>query len=109
MSMLGSALNQQVTHWGTSSDGFGGYAFTPPTVLDGRWEERSEIIETATGETIVSKAIVFLGLDVDISDYLFLGSTAEVNPTTLDKAFIVKDFQKIPDLAAVDFVRRAIL
>ncbi len=102
-------LKQDVTHWAVTPDGFGGFSFIAPAPLKGRWEEVAELFRDPAGEEEVSKATVYLSADVVTSDYLFLGTTAAVDPTAIADTFQVRQFHKTPDLRLLDFERKAFL
>lgn len=102
---------QTATYWQvTGSNGYGGYAFADPVALSVRWEEREELFRDSEGEEQTSRAIVFLGQDVEIGDYLALGDyTATADPTDLDDAYRVMQFRKVTDLRNVKALRKAML
>ena len=57
-------------------------------------------------------AKVFLGQDVKTGDFLYLGdyddiTSASGSPASMESAFEVRRFDKIPDLAGTEFLRRA--
>jgi hypothetical protein len=100
----------KVTHWVVVPNGFGGYTFALPTVLDGRWEERTERFLSDAGKETISKAIAYLSADVLTEDYLMLGDTSEADPTNLTDgktAYQVERFDKIPDVRNLTFERKA--
>ncbi len=102
------ALNQEVTHWGTTPDGFGGFAFTTPTALNGRWQKSREVIDRfGSGQENVSMAQVFIDTDIVEGDYLFEGTSVVVDPSTLDGAFQVKKYEAITDLRNIEVTRKA--
>ncbi len=102
----------KVTHWVATPNGFGGYTFALPTILDGRWEFKSEKFLSDDGKETISKAIVYLSADVLTEDYLMLGETSEADPTNLTDgklAYQVGGFDKTPDLRSLSFCRKAYL
>lgn len=104
-------LKQKATWWSVTPDSFGGDLFGAPTLLDCRWESRSEVfIGQIDRRELVSKAVVYLNQDVAVGDYLFEGDqTVLANPSGLTGAFKVQKFDKIPDLRNLEAVRRAVL
>ena len=111
---------QTAVYWGTPTpDGYGTKTFADPVEIACRWTERIELINRVgdrLGEQVVSKAQVFVLQDVDEQGYLFLGdlddldSDEEADPTTVDEAFVIQRFDKIPTLKAItEFVRKAYL
>ncbi|KKK58040.1 hypothetical protein LCGC14_3048410 [marine sediment metagenome] len=104
------ALNQVVTHWGTTPDGFGGFAFTAPAALNGRWQKKREVIDRfGAGQEYVSTAQVFIDVDIIEGDYLFEGVSTDTDPTLLDGARRIEKFEKLPDLRNLDHQRKAYL
>jgi len=102
------ALNQVVTHWGTTPDGFGGFAFTAPAALNGRWQKKREVIDRfGAGQEYVSTAQVFIDVDIIEGDYLFEGASAISDPSTLDGAFQVKKYEAVTDLRNIEVTRKA--
>lgn len=102
----------KITHWVVTPDGFGGYTFALPTVLDGRWEDKTERFLSDAGKERVSQAVAYLSADVDSEDYLMFGETSEADPTNLtdDKvAYQVERFDKTPDLRNLEFRRKAFM
>lgn len=102
----------KVTHWVSTPDGFGGYTFALPVILDGRWEDKTEKFMTDDGRETISKAIAYLSADVLTEDYLMFGETSEADPTNLTDgkiAYPVEGFDKIPDVRNLSFERKAYL
>jgi hypothetical protein len=103
-------LNQPLTYWGSATDGYGGYTFTDPVVIYGRWEERSELFRTDDGEQLTSRAVVFVDTDVGIGGYLCEGDhSADPDPTVVAGAQQIRQFSKIPDLRRLGYARKAYL
>ncbi len=100
----------KITHWVTTPTGFGGYTFALPTILDGRWEGKTEKFLSDAGKETISKAIAYLSADVLTEDYLMFGETSEADPTNLIDgkiAYLVERFDKIPDVRNLSFERKA--
>lgn len=105
-------LLQTVVFWGTpSADGYGGFTYADPVELNARWEDRQELFINAQGREELSRAIVYVDADVEAGGYLYLGelddfdSSAPV-PTENASAYMIKAFQKIPNLRATDYQRK---
>lgn len=111
MTRIKGNLRQDVTHWTvTGSDGFGGFLYGAPTLLKGRWEEKSEMFLNINSEEEVSEAIVYLMDDIDVGDWLALGDFATVptaNPSTLDEAHRIKQRNRSTDLRNLIALRKA--
>lgn len=89
-------FTQTATLWRATPDGYGGYTFAYPELINCRWEERSELLPGS--DTEISRAIVYPDIAVAPEDYLFLGSSAAVTPVGLVGAFRVRSFSRIPNL-----------
>jgi len=100
--------HQAITHWVRGEpDGWGGYAFATPVPLTGRWIEKQELFINQAGQEEKSQAVVLLGTDVSVGDYLYLGTSAVALPKNVTGVCEVKAFKKIPNLKATDYVRKA--
>ncbi len=103
-------FKQEVTFWAvTGSDGFGGFTYAAPVLLEGRWEEKNELFISFDREQEVSRSIVYVSADVDEGDFLALGDFVTVpiaDPGTLDVAFRVRMFGKVVDLRNVRTLRK---
>ncbi len=102
-------LKQDITHWVASPSGYGGYTFSSPRHLKGRWEERADQYQTPGGLQKVSRTVVYISEDVAIEDYLFLGISNLADPALETNAIRVDQFEKTPDLRALDHLRKAYL
>ncbi len=96
--------------------GFGQTTFATPVEITGRWEDREVRFTDNTGHEDVADAEVFVGQDVIIGDWLFLGALTgiasaidETDPKNVAGAREVKKSMKIPTLRADKFERRALL
>jgi len=104
------SLNDVITWWATSSDGQGGYVYTAPSILKGKWIEEETLSKGSKGVDIVSDSAVILDQDVSVGDYLTLGDLTSVSdPTTLDNAFRIQKFRRYTDLRGLEMVREAVL
>lgn len=111
MSLLTRTLKQDVTHWPvTGSDGHGGFTFGTPVKLAGRWEDKQELFINQNREQAVSKAIVYLDVDIDVGDYFGLGNfVATADPTTISDTYRSRGYGKTTDLRALNALRKVIL
>lgn len=101
-------FKQDITWWAVTPDGYGGFTFGAPSVVKGRWEEKTELFIDNAGVERRSRAIVYLAVQVSPEDYLYLGSSAATNPTTL-AAWQVKRSDKTPDLRSATNLNKAYL
>ena len=109
-----NALKQTAVYWGSPvSDGQGGRTFADAVEVDVRWEERQELFIDPQGQEKQSSAVVFIGQDVVVGAYLFLGdlddlgSAEEGDPLNVDGAYEIRQRTKIPDHRGIEFLRKA--
>lgn len=101
-------LNQVATYWGSPSPtGFGGHTFGTPSSIMVRWEEKNEEFVDEQGNQKISQAVVFAEGDLEVGGYLYLGETSETDPTSIDDALPIQRYAKIPDIRAVQYLRKA--
>ena len=113
MSFLTNNLIQTAVYWGSpTSDGYGSFTFDAPLEINVRWEDRTQLFIDRTGAESKSLAVVYLGQDVDIGGWLFLGELADIDSGLTDTPHLVPDareirgFKKIPSLDAEIFHRK---
>ena len=108
-------LKQTAVYWGNPSNTGAGYTFDSPVEIDCHWENKSEVFKNKDGRDQVSMAIVYVSQDVDIEGYLFLGDLAdldssdEADPVSVDGAYLIERFDKIPSLSANAYLRKVYL
>lgn len=108
MTWITDMLNQTVTYWSPGTvDNYGDLSFNTPVTMNGRWENSVELVTDSKGREFTSRARVYLFSDVENEGYLFLGTSAVADPTTLEGAYLIRFFSKIPDIDAIDFERKA--
>lgn len=96
------------TYWGAPTlAGYGVYTFAAPVQVNCRWEDKNEEFINDQGNDEMSQAVVYLDTDVAPGGYLFLGTSAVADPTTVDGAHKIKRFTKIPDVRAVNYQLKA--
>ena len=113
MSWITTNLKQTACYWANPvSDGIGGYTYDDPVELLVRWQDSSKKFIDANGEEKVSQAIVFVGQDVDVGGYFYLGdlddlsSAEEADPETITGAYRIRALQKSPALKGTLVVRK---
>ncbi len=100
-------LKQVGTIWSRLSlDGYGGTSYTK-TTCNCRWEDNQILFTDHTGQERVSKAIVYIDVDVAVGSFMLLGTSGSSTPP--ETAYEVKSFQKSPDIRGVIFERKVIL
>jgi hypothetical protein len=110
---------QKAVYWGSpANDGYGGFTYATAVEIDVRWEDAIRNLTHPMGEEVFSKATVLVQQDVDLHGYLFLGTLADLNamtgitltnPKTIDTAFEIIAFDKVPDIKARQYVRTVYL
>lgn len=110
--MLIKRCKQIAVYWANPTpDGYGGKTFTDGVEIFVRWEDINEEITDSKGDQIISNAKVFTLQDVDEGGYLYLGElsgldTDTVSPITVENAYEIAKFEKLPALNKTDkFVR----
>lgn len=112
--MLTRNCPQVCVYWGTPNpDGYGGYIWAEPVELACRWEDKEQLIRLDDGNQISSRAIVYVLQDVDLEGIMYLGTLAlltaleEDDPESIDKAYVIKKFEKSPVLGSTtEFMRK---
>lgn len=108
--------NQDIAYWGSPSpDGFGGNTFADAVDIKGRWEDTQQKFISSTGEESISKAIVYVGQDIEIGGWLFLGLSSTLSSANQDEpelvsgAHEIRGFLKTPSLCGTEFERMVII
>ena len=103
-------LKQTATYWSPgTNDGFGGVSWGAPVEVKCRWEEKVQQFIDFSGNETVSNAIVYVDTDVETMGYLFEGTSASTDPTTLSAAKQIRLYNKTPSLKANIFERKVYL
>jgi len=102
---------QTITLWEvTDRDEYNREVFSEPTSIKGRWENSTLFYRDPLTDTQqVSLSVVYLGIDVNMGDYLYLGETTETDPLTLLNARKVKRIDTVPDLSTKNSLRKVYL
>ena len=116
-SVINRLCKQTAVYWGNpTNDGQGGHLFDLPFEIFCRWEDINEVVVGATGDKFTAKSVVYVTQDVKEEGMLYLGtlddldSTEMINPMSIESAFIIKRFDKIPALnSTTEFTRKAYL
>ena len=116
-SFINRKHKQTIVYWSRSGvSGFGQTSFATPVEIMGRWEDKETRFIDNTGAEDVSDAVAFVGQDVVVGDWLFLGeltdidsSIDETDPNNVSGAKEIKAKTKIPTLKADKFERKAFL
>jgi hypothetical protein len=100
-------LFQTVTYWAAASNGFGGFTYSAPVRMKGRWEDINETFVDNAGREFVSQAKVWTQFDVGMGGYLGLGTLTDVAPPA--GAYQIRAFLRTPSVDAQVFERMAVL
>ena len=110
MANFGRHLKEDITYWAVqSTDQFDRPVFAAPTVIKGRWEDRTEEIRNAAGNEIVSNSRVFLASPVVFGGYLAFGNRTDTNPTAVVDAYKIQMTGRKPDLRSMSELNIAYL
>ena len=115
-SNIARMCKQTAVYWGNPvNDGYGTCTFDPPIEIPCRWEDRNETFLTPNGNTGIAKSVVYVLENLHQDGYLFLGTFDDlesyaVNPIEIEKANIIRRFDKLPALGSTTaFIRKAYL
>lgn len=115
-SFIARHSKQTAVYWANAVDNrAGGWTFDAPVEVSVRWEDRAELYRDAKGEEAVSNAVVFVGQDMAIGEFLFLGALADVtaaqqtDPLKLDSAYQIGATEKIPNVRNDIQIRKVFL
>ena len=108
MSFITKNLKDTLTLWSVSSaDIYGNATWTSPTQKKCRWEDRQIEFRDKTGNTLISSAILYVGEDFNVGDYVYLGISGDSSPPTA--AHEVKNVQKTPSVRGDKYGWKVIL
>jgi len=115
--LLVRSCTQTAVYWGNPQNtGDGDITFDIPVEIKCRWENREVLFTGVKGDVESSRAGVFVLQDLEEGGYLYLGtldnldSNESEDPKSVDGAFEIKQFEKIPALGSTtNFIRRAFL
>lgn len=93
---------QTATHWTITQDRFGGYTFSAPTTFICRWEDKTDEFMDANGRQAISRAFVYTERELELEDYLYLGSTAAADPETVTPKHKVAQVRRRDLIPSVD-------
>ena len=72
MHWLKRNLKEKIVYWRPPTrDGFGGFSWSSPLQIEGKWEDRASNIFDPSGKEVVSNAIVWVDLNLEIGGYLW--------------------------------------
>lgn len=113
MSFIDRIRRQQAIYWkvkGVNAQGRSTYE--SPIQISCRWVDRQEAKQDAQGNEFLSRAEVYVGIDLSQNDALMLGvleSGMTSVPPFGQGAHRVRLFEVVPDVKARNFLRKASL
>lgn len=111
MKPLSKRYKMDATYWEfLGTDEYGGATFKAPVPVKCHWEEKHELYYNQVGDEKISKAIVWVPIDMKVGGYLALTETTQMDPFQIEDAGEIKGWEKIPDIhGGTDYERKAIL
>lgn len=93
-------LHQTATFWAATdaTDIYGKQVFEAPVTIKCRWETKNELYQSKHGEEKTSKAKVISVTSMDVNGWLYLGTSAATDPTTVAGAWEIQGLGVYPDL-----------
>lgn len=91
-------LNQKITLWRViGENGSGGYLYSAPTVVDGKFALTNETFINEGGESAISKAVFYTEESFIANEsYVFFGESAELTPP--EDADLVRAVKQNPSM-----------
>lgn len=103
-------FTQDATYWApATTNEFNEITYSAPTALKVRWEDKLTKMNTPDGKEVMSKAIVYSQIDLEIDGHLFLGTSVEADPNDEPDAHLILFFGNTPNLSGTKSVRKSIL
>lgn len=103
-------LPQTATYWAPGAyNDYGKRAFSEPVQLDCRWQDVAQLYRDAEGVERTSSSVVYFSQDVAREGWLFLGTSAEVDPKNVTEAHEIQQVADSPNLRATQFLYKAYL
>ena len=114
MGIITRMLKQTAVYWPFESvNQFGKKVVGDPVEIDVRWEDASEEFLDSGGERQMSNAVVYVDRDIVLGGILMLGVitdiTDDVDIKENEGAWEIRKFEKLPNLKATEFLRKAYL
>ena len=108
MSFITKNLRDTLTLWSESStDIYGNATWNSPVQKKCRWEDRQIEFRDNNGNTLISSAVVYVGEDFNVGDYVYLGVSSDSSPPS--SAHQIKNVQRAPSVRGNVTWRKLIL
>ena len=115
MALVTKMLKQKAVRWAKSgTDTYGADTWSAAAEVSVRWEDKAVLFMDKNNVQTVSSAVVYVGSDVKVGDWLWLGTlislpSGSVDPRKVAGAYEVKSFGKVPNLKCTLFLRTCYL
>lgn len=114
MSVITRMRKQSAVYWPLDAlDAFGQPTWGTPVEIECRWEDSNEQIMLPNGETIMSRATVYVDRDTPEGGLLMLGelssSVDEDDPKKNAGVWEIRKFDKLPNFRNTEFLRTVYL
>lgn len=105
MAILDGVLPDLVTYWTrTSLNDYGMPGYSSPVTISGRWNNTQTLLRDANGEEIVSNVVIYCSVNINIGDWIYLGTSVDDNPP--DSAYEIKQKFVRRDLSGNETIYR---
>lgn len=103
-------MGQDATYWGPPTrDAFDVLTFPAPTPISVRWEDKAVLFRDAEGQQVMSEAVVYTAQQVETDGFLYLGTSAAVDPQQVDGAAEIRQTGRTLNLRATKRLNKAML
>ena len=110
-------LVQIAVYWGNPQDNrYGGFTYDAPIEVACRWEDMPQVMLDKEGEQDLSRAVVYLCIDVDTNGLLYLGRLTDIQGSggidfnNIQGIHQIRRWRKVPALGSnTIFLRKAFL
>lgn len=110
MTFLSSTRIHTATLWEDNGvDSAGDPEFSSPETILVRWEQKEVVFHGSDGSELRASHVVYLGQDVNVGDYLYLGTSVQSSPKDQAGAISIKDFSRIEAFDSNTVSRRVLL
>ena len=97
--MYSRRMYQTATYWAPGAvDGFGNVAFSAPATMLVRWENKNELFIGPQGREETSSAVVYVSESVENQGFLYLGTSAALDPREVEEAREIRGKAVSPNL-----------
>lgn len=107
MALAANTYKQIATYWPSPSQSrFGGPTFGSPVNIWTRWENKTEQFVDMERREVVSNAVVFTLVSVEIGGYLYLGESVAADPTQIIGAYPIRRVDQNTDLRNLHDIKK---